>query len=169
MNINIFIIFIFALLLGIYNLFTPNIPTASNDKEQPQLELFDFTIYTINEQMIESSLGGAEGKKYELYYEIDDVLYRDLSKPLKDTISSDYARYESDILKLEHNVHYSRADGLSLRAPIIIYDKNRDTITSPKTFISTKDKHRVSGTELVYNSKNETIKAQSVSAVYHLK
>lgn len=169
MSINLFFLLLVGLLMGMYGYFTPDYTMLDKNKEIPQIELSNFTLYEISQKGIDRILEGDEGKKFETRYVITSAKFSDNTKTLFHSIRSDHANYQNDLLKVDGNVHYVRQDGLEFRSKEGTYDANRSLIQTQGSFVITQQANRVTGTTLKYNTKQDTVSADRVCGIYQLK
>lgn len=169
MSINIFFILLLGLLLGMYNYFTPNYILSKDVGEVPKIELFSFTLYEISHKGIDHILEGKEGKKFDDRYAVTSAKFSDNTKTLFQTIESENVDYQSDIIKLKGNVHYSREDGLEFRSNEGKYNTDTAMIQTQGAFVITQKSNRIDGSTLLYDNKNNTVSADHVRVSYQLK
>jgi LPS export ABC transporter protein LptC len=169
MSINLFFFLILGLLMGMYGYFTPSYSPAEKVGETPKIELSEFTLYEISSNGIDHILEGKEGKKFETYYEVTSAKFSDNTKKLFHSIRSDTVDYRNDILKLEGNVHYVRADGLELHSNEGLYNTKASMIETKGPFVITQEGNRIDGHSLQYDIKEKRLSANQIRGTYQLK
>ncbi len=169
MSINLFFIFLLALLLGMFGYFTPKLTSAEEAKEIPQIELSQFKLYEISKRGIDHVLEGEKGEKFEDRYTVTSAKFSDNTKHLFQFVTSDQVEYKADRIDLKQNVHYARDDGLEFRSREGTYDTKRSTIRTNGSFVITQKAHRIDGDKLVYDTQYDTVSAERVQIRYQLK
>lgn len=169
MSINLFFLLLVGLLMGMYSYFTPNYASTEHSEEIPQIELSNFTLYEISQKGIDHILEGKEGKKFDEYYVITSAKFSDNTKKLFQSVLSDNADYQNDILKLNGHVHYTREDGLEFRSDEGSYNSKESLIQTKGSFVITQHSNRVDGTALHYDTKHDAVSANRVCGVYQIK
>lgn len=168
MSINVFFVLILGLLLGMFAYFKPTYPSDQLAREIPKIQLHSFTLYEISRSGIDHVLEGEDGKKFEDRYEITSAKFSDNTKSLFQSIQADNVHYQDDILRLNTNVFYRRADGLEFRSGEGKYDIDASVITTEGPFAITQNGNRVDGTRLYYNTEHDTVSANAVRGSYQL-
>jgi hypothetical protein len=145
-----------------------------NIKEQeyteiPLLKLEKFKISELNNKGLLSILKGSVGLRYSDRYSIQNIDYTDNEDKFLTNIKSRNGIYKDDNIKLEKDVVYSRADGFSFKTQKANYNQSTKVVNSPTDFVSIKDKHKVIGSSIIYDSVSETTKAKNVIINYKLK
>lgn len=166
MNINLFFILILAFLAGMFAYFTPNYTSDINAEELPRIELASFTLYEISPQGVQRILKGKEGKVFDNRYEISSANLRDNTYRLTQTIGGHDARYENDLLTLEGDIRFTRADGLEFRSHEARYNTDTGIVTTRGKFTITQSANRVEGEKLYYNSQERSVSADAVRGSY---
>ncbi len=169
MNINFYFVYISIGLAMIYMFFHP-MKLAKLDKgEVAQLELSNFTIYDLDQEGLKSIFQGSKGYRYVNRYEVSDVNYTDNSKKYIANITSNYGVYKNNIVDLTGNLIYKRADGLTYKSDDGNYNQKTGVLRTKGKYISYRNDDRITGKNLMYNSKNGYTTSDEVSAVYQLK
>ncbi len=146
-------------------------PIIFNDEiktEVPKFELESFKIYEISTLGIDRFFEGDHGKRFEDRYEVSSAKFSNNSKTLFESISADEALYKDDIIDLEGNVHYVRADGLQFRSSEGKYDTPRSLVSTRGDFVITQSSNKVNGTQLRLNTQYHMVSANAVSGSYQL-
>jgi len=169
MSINLFFVLIVGFLIGMYSYFSPNYTSTQDSGEIPKIELSDFTLYEISHQGIDHILSGSEGKKFDEYYVVTSAKFSDNTKNLFQSIRSDDAEYRNEIIQLDGNVHYVRADGLEFRSQEGSYDSKQSLVQTKGSFIITQNGNRIDGMSLLYNTELDTVSANQVHGSYQLQ
>ncbi len=168
MSINRFFVLIALVLLGIFTYHKPIDQPLASDEETPKFSLEKFVIYEISESGIGRFFQGEKGDRYEDRYEVASAKFSDNSKKLFESIRSDHARYQDDVIYLNGNVHYVRADGLEFRSQEGIYDKKASLVQTKGDFVITQHAHRIDGTRLRYHTSADTVSADQIRGTYEL-
>ena len=137
--------------------------------EIPLLKLEKFKINELNTQGLSSILEGSIGLKYEDRYLIDTINYTDNENKYLANIKSNSGLYKGNLLELNGDVVYSRADGFSFKSQKVEYNEKTKIVKSPTNYVSFKGKHKVVGSSIVYNSITEITKSKNVIINYKLK
>lgn len=169
MSINRFFILISAFLVGIFMYYKPMKISDAPQKETPKFALENFIIYEMTTKGVGRFFEGKEGERYEDRYEVSSAKFSDNSKKLFESIRSDHARYKEDVIYLNGNVHYVRADGLEFRSNEGTYDKKRSLVQTQGDFIITQNANRIDGTKLRYNTASDTVSANQIRGSYDIK
>lgn len=168
MSINLFFVLVLGLLMGMYGYFSPMAQGEKNNTEVPKIHLFSFSLYEISHRGVDHILEGKEGKKFDDRYEITQANFSDNTKTQFQTIRSDTALYRDDVLVVEGNVHYRRADGLEFRSQEGKYDAKQSRISTEGSFVITQNANRVDGRRLNYDTERKTVSANTVQGIYQL-
>lgn len=168
MSINFFFILVLSLLVGMFSYFQPTIPAEENKEEVPKFELESFIIYEISSLGIDRFFEGEHGKRYEDRYEVSSAKFSNNSKNLFESISAKKALYKDDVVTLAGDVHYIREDGLQFRSAEGMYDTPHSSVSTNGDFVITQNNNRVSGTKLLLNTQQHTVRANRVSGSYQL-
>ncbi len=169
MSINLFFLLLLGLLIGMFTYFSPDPRTLEDEREIPKIELSRFTIYEISPKRIDHILEGDEGKKFDEYYVITSAKFSDNTKKLFQTIRSDRARYEGNVINVAGNVHYVREDGLEFRSHEGTYNTKTSLIQTEGPFTITQNSNRIDGTRLNYNTQQDTVSANRVRGSYDIQ
>lgn len=168
MSIERFFVFIALMLFGIFTYFKPIDHPVGSDEETPKFSLEHFVIYEITASGVGRFFQGEQGDRYEDRYEVASAKFSDNSKKLFESIRSDRARYQDDVIYLDGNVHYARADGLEFRSQEGVYDKKASLVQTQGDFVITQHAHRIDGTRLRYNTSADTVSADKIRGTYEL-
>jgi len=134
MNINIFFIFIAALLASIYIFFSPMKLPINKESKTAQLQLSHFTVYNLTTHGVQSVFSGTKGLKYGLKYIVYDVNYTDNSTKSLANITALHGVFKQPIIKLDGNVLYKNISGL-------IFKSNEATYNQTSKVLRTKGKY----------------------------
>lgn len=137
----------------------------------PLFQLEAFTLYELNERGLATLMKGSKGIRYSNRYKVNDIDYTDNSKKFIANMRADNGIYRDleDILDLEGNVLYNREDGLIFESAEATYNKKSSIAKTSKDYVMYRDKNRVVGTSLTYNSHLNRIKSKNVVAKYQIK
>ena len=155
-------------LVGMYGYFKPTMFKEEAKVEVPKFELESFVVYEISALGIDRFFQGEHGKRFEDRYEVSSAKFSNNSKTLFESISANNALYKDDIITLDGNVHYVRADGLQFHSDEGKYDTPHSLVTTRGNFVITQNNNRVHGTQLQLNTKSHTVSANAVSGSYQL-
>ena len=168
MSINFFFVLVLSALVGMYAYFKPTMFKEETKVEVPKFELESFSVYEISALGIDRFFQGEHGKRFENRYEVSSAKFSNNSKTLFESISANNALYKDDIITLDGNVHYIRADGLQFHSDEGKYDTPHSLVTTRGNFVITQNNNRVNGTQLQLNTKSHTVSANAVSGSYQL-
>jgi lipopolysaccharide assembly outer membrane protein LptD (OstA) len=168
MSINLFFIFIFSALLGMFFYFQPSSQQQVHKGETAEYELENFTIYEITPQRIKYVFQGERGVKFEDRYVVDNGKLTDNTRNLLASIRANDVLYRDDVVALKGDVYYVRADNLNFRSQEGVYDKPKGRVHTQGAFVITKDAHRVNGDHLLYDLNQDTVSADNIRASYQL-
>ncbi len=169
MNINFFFIFIFTALAMIYLFFNPTKLQQFETKEIAQLELFNFTIYDMDKNGLRSVFSGLKGYKFKDRYEVSDINYTDNTKEYTANILSDFGVYKDNIVNMQDHVVYTRSDGLTFKTDKASYNQDTGFLKTPSTYTLYKNDDKITGTKLIFDSKENRVQSQQISATYQIK
>lgn len=169
MNINIYFIFIAVGLLAIYVFFSPMKITINQNKNIPQLQLSNFTIYDLNVKGLKSIFKGTKGFRYINRYLVDDVNYTDNTGKYLVNITSKYGKFQQPLIRLTKNVIYKRGDGLIFKTQEGKYNQLTGIFTTNGKYVSyNKNNDKMTGYKLFYNSKTNDMTSNKIIAQYQL-
>lgn len=168
MSINFFFFFILLLLVGMFGYFNPSSPVQAKTAEVPQFELDDFVIYEISSTRIDHFFEGEHGKRFSDRYEVEGAKFTNNEKALLESIRANSALYKEDVVYLNGNVHYARADGLQFRSNEGTYDQKHSFVKTNGAFTITKEQNIINGTGLYYDLTLDTVSAQQIRGSYQL-
>ncbi|MCF6330565.1 MAG: LPS export ABC transporter periplasmic protein LptC [Sulfurimonas sp.] len=151
----------------IYFLFEPMKLKKAKLDEVPQFSLFSFTLYELDKTGLITLMKGNEAIKYEDRYVIKNIDYSDNSKKYIVNMKAKEGLYKGDTTYLNGDVRFSREDGLSFFSQEVIYNKTTDIAISEVGYVSHMGLNKVSGSKIIYDNKNNTIKSENVYAVYN--
>lgn len=169
MNINFYFVYISIGLAMIYLFFHPMKLDTLDKGEVPQLELANFTIYDLDRNGLKSIFNGTKGYRYQDRYEVFDVNYTDNSRKDISNITSDFAVYKDNIVKMYGNLVYTKADGLIYKSDDGNYDQKTGILRTKGKYISYKNNDRITGNDLMYDSKQGHTTSKNVFAIYTIK
>jgi hypothetical protein len=153
--------------VAVFTLLKPSKYEAKNTRNVPQLEIEDFTLYTINKTGVDNVVSGTMGRQFSAYYTVENAHYIENKNKLGEHLYADQGKFQSDVAYLDKNVRYFREDGLSFESDHAVYNTKKEKLYVPKNFVLTQNENVVYGTELHYNAKSGEIKAQEVDANYY--
>ncbi len=168
MNLNIYFIFIAIGLLSIYLIFSPMKIALNKNKNIPQIELSNFTVYDLNTKGVKSIFKGTKGFRYTNKYLVQDVNYISKAKKNLIYITSKFGKFKKPIIKLIGNVVYRRSDGLVFKTKEGMYNQSTGIFTTSGKYVSYKDNDKIAGYKLFYNNKTNIATSKEVVAIYQL-
>lgn len=166
MNINIFFIFIAAILASIYIFFSPMKLHINKKTKTPQLQLYNFKVYNLTTRGVKSVFGGSKGFKYGSKYIVYDVNYTDDSTKSLANITAQHGMFKQPIIKLYGNVFYKNINGLTFKSNEATYNQSNKVLRTKGKYISYKKNDRITGYKLMYNSKNQKATSKNIVAIY---
>lgn len=169
MSINLFFMAILGGLLVMFAYFKPSYNASGNGREIPNIELYSFVVYEIGTHGMERFFEGKEGKRFEDRYVISSAKFSNNSNRLFESIRADNALYKDNFITLTQNVHYVREDGMEFRSDEGTYDQKNAVIRTQGPFIITQNRNRVEGTELYYNTVDDTVSADKIRGSYQMQ
>lgn len=152
----------------IYIFFNPAKLQQFETKEIAQLELFNFTIYDLDKNGLRSIFSGLKGYKYKDRYEVSDINYTDNTKEYTANIQSDFGIYKDNIVNMQGNVVYARSDGLTFKTGEATYNQNTGFLKTPSTYTLYKNDDKITGTKLIFDSKENHVVSKQISATYQI-
>lgn len=151
-----------------FGYFKPAMFKEETKEEVPKFELESFVVYEISALGIDRFFEGEHGKRFEDRYEVSSAKFSNNSRNLFESISAKDALYKEDVITLNGDVHYVREDGLQFRSDEGKYDTAHSVVSTRGNFVITQNNNRVSGSQLLLNTKNDTVSANAVSGSYQL-
>lgn len=169
MNINFYFIYISVGLAMIYLFFHPMKLQKLDNSEVPQLELTNFTMYDLNQDGLKSIFGGTKGYRYINRYEVFDINYTDNSKELISNITSNFGIYKNHLVSMSGDLVYTRADGLTYKSDDGNYNQKTGVLRTVGKYISYRNNDRITGENLMYDSKIGYSTSDNVFAIYQIE
>lgn len=168
MSINFFIFFVLVLLLGMFSYF--KLPNSHQPKaaEVPQFELDQFVIYEISSNRIDHFFEAEHGKRFSDRYEATGAKFTNNERALLESIRANRALYKDDVVYLNGDVHYVRADGLQFRSNEGVYDQKHSFVKTDGSFTLTKEQNSINGVGLHYDLTLDTVSADQIRGSYQL-
>jgi len=167
MNINIFFIFIAALLASIYIFFSPMKLPINKESKTAQLQLSHFTVYNLTTHGVQSVFSGTKGLKYGLKYIVYDVNYTDNSTKSLANITALHGVFKQPIIKLDGNVLYKNISGLIFKSNEATYNQTSKVLRTKGKYISYKKNDKITGYKLMYDNKDKKATSKDIVAIYH--
>ena len=153
----------------IYTFFNPMKLQKFDTKETPQLELSNFSVYDLDKNGLRSVFNGVSGYKYEDRYEVFDINYTDNVREYVANIRSDFGIYKDNIVNMQGNVVYARADGLSFQTDEASYNQKTGVLKTPSAYTLYRNDDKITGTKLVFDSKENHVLSKQISATYQIQ
>jgi lipopolysaccharide export system protein LptC len=138
-------------------------------KEIAQLELSNFSVYDLDTNGLKSVFHGVKGYKYKDRYEVSDINYTDNTREYIAHLQSDFGRYKDKIVDLNGSVVYKRADGLTFLTEIASYNQETGVFQAPNAYTFYRNDDKITGTKLVFNSKENHMLSKQISATYQIQ
>ena len=137
--------------------------------DTPLLEMEEFKIMELDNKGLLSTTEGSKGIRYINRYTIDDLDYTDNTDVYLANIKSNTSLYKGDIIKLNGDVVYTRADGFSFQTQKANYNKKTKIAESKTNYVSQMGENRAVGSSIQYDNIRGIIKSKNVVAKYKLK
>ncbi len=153
----------------IYFLFEPMKLKKTKLTEVAQFSLNSFTLYELDKIGLTSLIKGDKAIKYEDRLVVEGIDYSDNFKEQTVNMKAKNGLYKNDIVYLDGDVKFKREDGLSFSSQKVKYNKTTNTAVSEVDYESHMGLNRVEGSEIIYDSKNNTIKSKNVYAIYNMQ
>ena len=153
----------------IYIFFNPMKLEKLDQKEIPQLEITNFTIYDLDKTGLISLFNGAKGFRYKDRYEVSDINYTDNSKEYISSLTSAFGVYKDFKVNMSGDVVYKRDDGLTFKSDNGQYDQKTGVFTTKSKYVSYRNNDKISGEELMFDNKNGHTTSKNVDATYEIK
>jgi LPS export ABC transporter protein LptC len=169
MNINLFFLFIIALLISILTIFKPIKDLHKESEMVAMLEIDAFKLYELDSFGLRSSTEGSYAKRYVDFYEIENVHYISKKDSFLQNISADFGKYNSDELTLKSNVKYVRDDGLNFSSDQAKYLVSKEIMTTDGKFHINQKSDHIYGSDLYYNIKTKEISAKNIIGNFVIK
>lgn len=165
-SINLFFVLLLSMLLGVFLFFKPIKTAPTPTKEVAQLELINFTLYSMKPEGVENVLAGSLGQRFEDRYEVTNVTFSDATKSQMEVMHADRGLYREDRIDLSGNVTYRQEGGIEFQSEQAHYDLNDSVVTTPGAFVVTMNESRVDGERLYFQTKERHMKAENINATY---
>ncbi len=166
MNINIFFIFIAALLASIYIFFSPMKLPVNKENKTAQLQLSYFTVYNLTTHGVQSIFSGTKGLKYGLKYIVYDVNYTDNSTRSLANITALHGVFKQPMIELYGNVLYKNISGLIFKSNEATYNQASKVLRTKGKYISYKKNDKITGYKLMYDNKDKKATSKDIVAIY---
>jgi len=161
------LLFLFSIALLVF--LKPQSYANISEKNVPQLEIEDFTLYEINTNGVQSVVSGTIGWQYETHYEVQKAHFVQNKNKLGEHIYADKGVFEKDTAYLDDNVRYFRDDGLSFESDHAVYNTKQEQLNVPEKFVLTQNKNVIYGSDLHYNSQTGWMRANKIDANYFIE
>ena len=169
MNINYFLVFISFGLSLIYFLFEPMDIKEQNSKEVPLFSLDAFTLHELDTSGMTALMKGNEAQRFSNRYDVKNIDYTDNSKEFAANMKAKHGLYKKEIVYLDGDVFFTRADGLRYFSQKAVYNKKTKVATSKTDYIAMMGKNQVDGSSIIINNKQKKIYSKNVYAIYKIK
>ena len=169
MNINIFFIFLFLVLMSIFLFFKPMHMQNSIHTEVPNSEIYSFSIYKLDTKGLNTIFKGSKALVYEDRYEVSNVDYKDSSKKNISNIKANTGVYKDNIIYLKGDVVYTRDDGLIFKSQSFQYNEKTEIAKTNDKYIMYSNKNKVTGKSLKINNKLNKIYSKNITAKYQIR
>ncbi len=169
MNINYFFSFIFLALIMIYVFFHPMDIKQINSKEIPLFSLDNFTLHELDANGLITLMNGSKAKRYSDRYDVSDIDYTDNSKEFASNMKAKHGLYKKEIVYLNGDVFFTRVDGLRYFSQKAVYNKKTEIALSDVDYVATMGMSQLSGSTLLVDNKNNTMKSKNIYAIYNFK
>lgn len=170
-NANYFFVAIALVLASILFFFQPmhveeNLP---GDKEVPELEMNNFTLYELDTTGLKNIMIGRQGYRFKDRIEVNDIDYTDSTRSLQNNLQADFGIYDNiNLITLEGNVRYYREDGIKFVTDKAVIYQKEEKIKASGPFKIDKAADYIVGTDLYYDAKKGISHARSVTGFYTL-
>ena len=151
-----------------FNYFKPSESPKESSDVAPLFEMDYFVIYEITPHKISHSFSGDYGAKFHNYYYATNAKLTNNKRELLESIRADRSVYKGDVLNLKGNVAYVREDGLKFCFDEGIYNQKKSFAKTNGSFVITKNRDKVQGSQLYYDLAHDTINASQITAIYQL-
>ncbi len=170
-NINLFFIGIWILLLVIFIGFKPLDIKQQDFVDVPLFKLTAFTLHELDEDGLVTLMKGIKATRYSDRYEVANIDYTDSSKKYIANMRADSGLYvdKDEIINLKGNVFYNREDGLVFETDEATYNKKTSIAKTDKNYILYRGLDRVIGTSLKYDNGLNRVKSKNVIVKYQLE
>ena len=169
MNINYLLSIIFIALAMIYFLFEPMKIKKLNSKEVPLFSLGIFTLYELDTLGLSTLMKGSSATRYSDRYIVKDIDYTDNSNEFRANMQSKNGLYKEDIVYLDGDVYFTRADGLRYFSQKAVYNKSTDTVHSEVDYVANMNENIVYGDYIKYDNMSKKMTSNNVYAIYKIK
>ena len=168
LNINIFLSAVMIGLSMIYFLFKPMNLKEVKDKEIAQFSLVDFTLHELDQNGLVTKMDGDTAVRYTNRYIIHNINYEDKSNELQSNMKAKRGVYKNNnIVYLDGDVRFERADGLRFASQKAKYDKNKDIASTDVEYVAYMGENYITGSSIKFDNINKTIKSKNIYAIYN--
>ncbi len=169
MSINHLLSLISVGLAMIYFVFEPMKIKKINSKEVPLFSLGVFTLYELDKFSLTTLMKGTSATRYSDRYNVKNIDYTDNSKEFRANLKAKNGLYKEDVVYLDKDVFFTRADGLKYFSQKAVYNKKIGTVYSEVDYVANMNRNLVYGDNIEYNNLSQTIKSENVYAIYQIK
>ncbi len=165
MVIKVFAIVVVLFLAEIVFLSTKDFDDKQNDRKDidfTDIAFENIEAYLISKDEVVAKLEAKKVLKYSQKSEIFDIKAEFLHKNLKNSIVSDKATLEGDIMKLSGDVHYENNNSIKIDTQNLLYNTKTEIVLTNYPFILTSLRGDVEGDSFIYDQKSGTIKADKI-------
>lgn len=152
----------------IYFLFKPTKIVQQKFVDVPQLVIRKFTLYELDTKGLQTFMTGDKAERFKDRYIVDAIDYTDNSKKLVSNMVANYGMYKDDVVDLEGNVTYVRADGITFKSNRMAYNTLTKIATTKEPYTAQKGESEMSGRSLTYNALLKQMKSRKVAITYKL-
>lgn len=156
-------VFFFSVFLSIF------LKTSSVDegisKDAPSVEMYNFTSYNTTKLGTPEILTGEKSMQYKDKIVTHKAVLKRQDKNTSQTLSGNEITLKNNLITIIGKANYTSKDK-TLKADKLSYDTKTMLLKSYGKFTATQKNTKLSGTDLIYNHKKNTIKAKNINGSF---
>jgi hypothetical protein len=169
MNVVTFYLFIGAVLGSVYLFFKPMKVDVAEPGELAQIELDRFIVHEVVPKGVKTIMTGSHALRFTDRYVVSDLNLTDRSEGHTENMRAKSGTYREPMILLRKDVRYRRDDGIRFETDSVDYNRSSGQMVAPGPFVLWQAHDRITGRDLIYNTKRGEISAEKIVGNYFLK
>jgi len=149
-----------VLIVSIFG-FNPASKEAISSTGDREVEFKNFSVYNVKEDNTGQQMHALKATKYKKYMDFNEV---DLIDEQGNSIHSDKAKFENDLLYMNDNVKVSRDDGVKFFTDNLTYSLKEKEILAKEKFLLEYNKSTIRGENLEVNIDGKELSGYQIDA-----
>ena len=170
MNINMLLLLLGVVLGSIFLFFKPlHIVVAKSNKEIPQAELRNYTLYELDTTKMIDLMQGSEALYFKNKEILKDFVFIDNSHKELMTLSAKEGQSKHFLIELQKDVRYTKGEGFELKTQHLLYDRKKGIVWNDVAFVVEMNGSVFQGSKLYYDLNKRIFKAKNVEIIYKVE